>query len=468
MAHLDAIFSYIDQNKDTYIKNLSETVAIKSVSADPACRPEIRRMTEWVAERLKKLGTAVNLVELGKYDGLELPPLIFGQLGNDPQKKTILIYGHLDVQPASKDDGWDTEPFVLTEKNGKLFGRGSTDDKGPVLAWLHALEAYKATGTEIPVNLKFVFEGMEESGSEGLDEQLYKEKEGFLKGIDFVCISDNYWLGTKKPCLTYGLRGIAYFFIEVSCSDKDLHSGVFGGSVHEAMPDLIYLLNTLVDNKGKILVPGIMDTVQPLTSEEAALYDSVEFDSEEYQNSIGCQRLLHDNKAKTLMHRWRYPSLSIHGIQGAFYEDGAKTVIPRKVVGKFSMRLVPNQDPESIEKLVVDYLNKKFKERNSPNKFRAFMFHGGKPWMSDPKHPHYQAGVKAMKKVFGVEPDMTREGGSIPVTLTFQEVTQKNVMLLPIGAADDGAHSQNEKIDIYNYIEGTKVLAAYIHEASQI
>lgn len=153
-------------------------------------------------------------------------------MGNDPKKKTVCIYGHLDVQPALKEDGWDTEPFVLTEKNGKMYGRGSSDDKGPVLCWIHALEAFKAIGEEFPVNLKFVFEGMEESGSEGLDDLLYAEQDKFLKGVDYVCISDNYWLGTDKPCITYGLRGICYFFAEVTCAEKDLHSGVFGGTVY--------------------------------------------------------------------------------------------------------------------------------------------------------------------------------------------------------------------------------------------
>jgi len=321
---------------------------------------------------------------------------------------------------------------------------------------------------EIPINIKFCFEGMEESGSEGLDDLLRREKDKFLKGVDYVCISDNYWLGTKKPCLTYGLRGICYFFVEVECACKDLHSGVFGGSVHEAMTDLIQLLATLVDNKGNIKVPGIMDDVEQVKSNESEIYDKIDFDIKEYQASIGSKGLIHaGDKEKTLMHRWRFPSLSIHGIQGAFYEEGGKTVIPSKVVGKFSIRIVPNQCPQRVADQVVKYLNDQFKELNSPNAFKAYMTHGGKAWMSDPCHPHYVAGSKAMQTVFGVEPDLTREGGSIPVTLTLQEVTGKNVLLLPMGAADDGAHSQNEKIDVRNYIEGTKVMIAYLHEVSQ-
>lgn len=242
------IFSYIDDHKTEYINNLREAVAIKSVSAWPDHRDEIIKMMKWAETRLKDLGVTTELADIGKQtllDGSEipLPPVLLGTLGSDPQKKTVLLYGHLDVQPALKEDGWDTEPFTLVQKDEKLFGRGSTDDKGPVLGWLHALQAYKAIGADIPVNLKviliiisrfyfnlllliifrlkLVFEGMEESGSEGLDDLLWARKETFLQGVDYVCISDNYWLGTTKPCITYGLRGICYFSLEVTCAAMD-------------------------------------------------------------------------------------------------------------------------------------------------------------------------------------------------------------------------------------------------------
>ncbi|KOX71868.1 Cytosolic non-specific dipeptidase [Melipona quadrifasciata] len=226
---LKHLFSYIDDHKTEYINNLKEAVAIKSVSAWPDHRNEIIKMMKWVEVRLKNLG------------------------------------------PALKEDGWDTEPFTLVEKNGKLFGRGSTDDKGPVLCWIHALQAYKAIGIDIPVNLK----GMEESGSEGLDELLWIRKDTFFQDVDYVCISDNYWLGTKKPCITYGLRGICYFQVEVTCAIKDLHSGTFGGTLHEAMADLIYLLNTLVDVNGKILIDGIYDTVVEILKKEIKYYNLI-------------------------------------------------------------------------------------------------------------------------------------------------------------------------------------------------
>ncbi|XP_076735533.1 cytosolic non-specific dipeptidase isoform X2 [Maylandia zebra] len=350
--------------------------------------------------------------------------------------------------------------------SGKLYGRGSTDDKGPVLAWFNCIEAYQKIGKDLPINIKFCFEGMEESESEGLDDLVFSRKDTFFKDVDYVCISDNYWLGKSKPCITYGLRGICYFFIEVECAEKDLHSGVFGGSVHEAMTDLIALMGSLVDKRGKILVPGIYDSVAPLTAEEQKLYEKIDFDLDEYCKDVGVDQLLHDTKEQILMHRWRYPSLSLHGIEGAFSEAGAKTVIPRKVIGKFSIRLVPDMDPKVVKKQVIDHLQKRFAELGTPNKLKVTGDSGAKAWVSDFNHPHYMAGRKAIKTVFGVEPDLTREGGSIPVTLTFQEATGRNVMLLPIGSSDDGAHSQNEKINRSNYIQGVKLLGAYFHEVS--
>ncbi|XP_052699358.1 cytosolic non-specific dipeptidase-like isoform X1 [Crassostrea angulata] len=468
------LFKHIDENQEKYIKRLADTVAIKSVSAWPESRTDILTMQEWVKAEFGKFGAKTELVDVGTQtlsDGsvIPLPPILLGTLGNDPQKKTLLVYGHMDVQPALKDDGWDSEPFILTERDGKLYGRGSTDDKGPVLAWLNCIEAMQEIGMEIPVNLKFIIEGMEESGSEGLDDLVFSLKDTFLKGVDYVCISDNYWLGKKKPCLTYGLRGICYFFVEVESSTKDLHSGLFGGSIYEGMADLIALLDTLVDNKGRILIPGIYDSVAKLTEEEKKLYEPIDFDLEEYKKDVGVTALIHDKKEDILMHRWRYPSLSIHGIEGAFSESGSKTVIPRKVIGKFSVRLVPDQQPEEIRRLVTQHLQQKFKERNSPNKLRiSIEGEGGKPWVSDFNDSNYIAGRNAMTTVFGVEPDLTREGGSIPVTLTLQDATGKSVLLLPIGASDDGAHSQNEKIDRINYINSSKVMGAYMMELAKL
>ncbi|KAL0280189.1 UNVERIFIED_CONTAM: hypothetical protein PYX00_001562 [Menopon gallinae] len=471
---LSELFKYIDSHSTDFINNLRDAVAIKSVSAWPAQRGEVVKMVNWMKGKLESLGVKCELRDIGTqklHDNtvIPLPPVLLGTLGEDKSKKTVLVYGHLDVQPALKSDGWDTEPFELVEKDGKLYGRGATDDKGPVLGWLNALQAYRGINAEIPVNLKFVFEGMEESGSEGLDELVMSEQNKFLKDVDYVVISDNYWLGTDHPCLTYGLRGVCYFFIEVECAKKDLHSGIYGGCVYEAMPDLIYLMNSLTDNKGQILIEGLMDDVAAVTEAEKSIMQNIKFDVTSFRQEVGTSLLRHDEvKTDLLMNRWRYPSLSLHGIEGAFSEPGAKTVIPSKVIGKFSIRIVPNQTVERVEQVVTEYVKKMWANRRSPNKMNVYMGHGGKHWLSNPFHDNFKAGAKATEHVYKVSPDLTREGGSIPVTLTFEEATKKSVLLLPMGAADDGAHSQNEKINKRNYIEGTKLLGAYLYEVGQL
>lgn len=400
---------------------------------------------------------------------IPFPPIILANIGNDKSKKTVCIYGHYDVQPASLEDGWDTPPFELTEKDGKLYGRGSTDDKGPVIGWLLAVQFFQENNIDIPCNLKFCFEGMEESDSEGLESVVKQEANKFFGDVDYFCISDNYWLGTKKPCLTYGIRGISCFEMEIIGTKTDLHSGVYGGSVHEPMTDLIALLSKLVNpNDGKILIPGIYDDVEVLTESEDSLYNDIVFDTDEFKESIGASKLLHESKEEVLKHRWRYPSLSIHGIEGAYSDSGFKTVIPARVIGKFSIRLVPNMTPEKVESLVCSYLNEEFKKLGSGNKFSIKMTSSGKTWKGDPNHPNFIAGRNATLKVWNEEPNFIREGGSIPIVITFEEETGKKVILLPMGCGDDGAHGQNEKINVINYINGIKLFVAYMYEISKL
>ncbi|CAI4223857.1 unnamed protein product [Auanema sp. JU1783] len=460
---LDAVFKHIDECKDVYIQRLADAVAIQSVSADDKKRDECVKMVSWTENLLRKIGATTEIVPLSVegHNDPPLPPVLLGVLGNDPNKKTLVVYGHLDVQPAKKSDGWSTDPFVLTEVGGKLFGRGSTDDKGPVLGWINAIETMQILGMEIPINIKFVFECMEESGSIGLEEMLF-ERQSFLKNVEYVCISDNYWLGTTKPCLTYGLRGISYFTAKVSHPATDLHSGLHGGLVHEPMDDLLWILNQ-VSKDGKPNFPGLNEMVAPVTPEEEDMYKNIDFSVDSYQKSTSAN-IRQKDKTDLLMNRWRYPSISVHGIEGAFSDAGAKTVIPSSVIGKFSIRTVPNMTPEKVETLVVDHLNTLWKQRNSPNDFKGVAFHSGKSWLTDPKGANFQAAAKAIKTVYGVDPDYTREGGSIPITITFQELSGVPVLLLPMGAADDNPHAQNEKIDVRNYVEGIKLLAAYIFE----
>ncbi len=426
-------------------------------------------MSELLVSELKALGAHVESRPLGPQPGkphLQLPPVIVARQGSSQNKRTILVYGHYDVQPALKEDGWATEPFSLTvDEKGRMYGRGSTDDKGPVLGWLNVLQAHKEAGIELPVNLLMCFEGMEESGIEGLDEFIQQEAKpgGFFEEADAVCISDNYWLGTEKPCLTYGLRGCNYYSVEISGPGQDLHSGVFGGTAQEPMTDLVRILSKLVDTNGKIQIPGIDDMVAPMTDDEKRLYGDISYTMDNLYESLGSKTGIHASKEETLMARWRYPSLSVHGIEGAFSAPGGKTVIPAKVTGKFSIRTVPDMVSEKVDAAVFSYINSEFQNLHSKNSLNVFLQHAGPWWVASPRHWNFTAASRAVEQVFGVKPDLTREGGSIPVTITFEQATGKNVLLLPMGSSTDAAHSINEKLDRGNYIEGTKLLGAYLH-----
>lgn len=470
--NLKPIFAKIEELKPQFIERLSKAVSIKSVSGDELLRPEVFKMADFLKTELTNLGAQdIQMKQLGKQPPpvadpeLELPPVVLSRFGSDPKKKTVLIYGHYDVQPAELEDGWESDPFklVVKENEDKLIGRGSTDDKGPVMGWLNVIQAHKELNLELPVNLVTCFEGMEESGSLGLDKLIAEESSAYFKNVDAVCISDNYWLGTKKPVLTYGLRGVNYYQISVKGPGADLHSGMFGGVIHEPMTDLVYVLSKLVDVKGKILIPGIDEMVAPLTEKESKLYDDIDFDVQEFNKAAGSDTCIFDNKQEILMHRWRYPSLSIHGIEGAFSGTGAKTVIPSNVIGKFSIRTVPDILSGKLDQLVIDYINAEFKKLGSKNTCVAELLHDGDYWVSDPFNESFTAASKATELVWNVKPDLTREGGSIPISLTFEKELKTSVLLLPMGRGDDGAHSINEKVNLSNYLQGTKTLGAYLH-----
>uniref|UniRef100_A0A3B3DY28 Carnosine dipeptidase 1 n=1 Tax=Oryzias melastigma TaxID=30732 RepID=A0A3B3DY28_ORYME len=445
---------YIDEHQEDYVEALRDWVAVESDSSNVLRRSELHRMMEMVAQKLQQMGGSVESVDIGEQElpdkqRLALPKVVTAQFGTDPTKHTLCVYGHVDVQPAKLEDGWATDPFNLTEINGNLYGRGASDNKAPVLAWMHAVEAYQKLSLELPVNVKFVIEGMEETGSNGLEAMILAQKDSFFSDVDYIVVSDCGWL-SRRPAITYGTRGNCYFLAEVRGPKQDLHSGVYGGTVIEPMIDLIGILDTLISPSGKILVPGIREAVAPLSDDEWRMYQDIEFDVDDYKNKIGVSKLMYNNKVDLLAHKWRYPTVSIHGIEGAFSDPGTKTVIPSKVCAKFSIRQVPNMDPAVVEKKVSEHLHSVFAKRHSPNTLTVSMVIGAKPWLADIQHPLYEAGKAAVKRVFSVDPDLIREGGTIPISRTFQDVTGKSIIMMPIGGFDDGLHSQNEKISRFD------------------
>ncbi|KAJ9588321.1 hypothetical protein L9F63_018319 [Diploptera punctata] len=374
----------------------------------------------------------------------------------------------MDVVPP--EEGWETDPFNLVEKDGKLYGRGAVDNKGPMMCWINAIEAYQATKTELPVNIKFIIEGMHEVGSEGLGRLMLTKKKTFLKDIDFVCINDTSWAGMKKPSVSYGTRGLLYFSVSVEGLSKDLHSGEYGGAVVEPLADLIFLMNSLQDHNGRIQVPRIHDDVLQVTPEEERVYKSVTLDVEEMRREVGANKLAHkEDKVRLLMHRWRFPSISYHGIEGAYSGPGGKSIIPAKVVGKFSVRLVQHMQTERATMKITEHLEKAFKLRKSPNRLDIQVLTSTSPWSENPMTPHYTAARKAIKHAYQIEPDLVREGSTLPICNLMHEMTEgKSILLLPLATRADGVHASNEKMDLKRYILGVKVIAGYIYELSLV
>ncbi|KAI8291799.1 Cys-Gly metallodipeptidase dug1 [Colletotrichum sp. SAR11_57] len=428
-------------------------------------------MSEWIASKMRDLGVEVTLKPLGKQQDkpdLELPPLVLGRYGNDSQKPTVLVYSHYDVQPAALEDGWKYDPWVLTiEENGRLCGRGTSDDKGPLIGWLNMIESFQKAGVEVPANLVFCFEGMEENGSFGLRKALEEEAQNFFKDIDVVCITDVVWVSDEQLSIPQGLRGIIFYLLTITGAERDAHSGGFGGQISEPMTDMVNIMSSLVDSNGKILVPGIYDTVQAVTKEEYDSYNKLNISDDSFLGGTGA-RSLHKTQADALIARWKKPSLSLHRIENATPGAGAVTSIPAKLVGKFSIRTVPNMKSQDIDKLVQKHIREKFESLGSKNELDINCADQSDWFYESADHWNYQAAIQATQNVWGVDPVLTCEGGSIPIALDFKQILQKNVLLLPVGRPTDGAHTINEKLDKNNYINAIKLYGSYLQEAQKL
>jgi len=450
---------------DTIKDFLKQLVAFESVSSDKSKAEISRKTAEFIKFNLETIGVHVQLIENEKEGN---NPLIFGKLGENPRKKTMLFYSHYDVQPAKIEDGWDTDPFTLIEKeDGYLYGRGVNDDKGPIAATFFAIKELLEDNEVLPVNIRFLYEGEEESSSGGFEETVTKYK-SFLGKIDGILVLDSSWFTDQKPSIDYGARGIAYMGIEISGPNQDQHSGLVGGSIREPMTDLIFLLSKLSDLKGKVLIEGFYDKVKLVTEEEKSLYDNLAFSLKEYKKSIGVDRVLIEDPVQTMMNMWRNPSITIHGIQGAFSEPGTKTVVPGTVIGKISMRLVPDQDPTEIADLFTHYVKKEFNKTNSPNKLKITAMGVGDWWYGNVENYIYKAGAAAIKEYWKIYPDFTRSGGSIPIIPFMEKALNAPAMILGVGQTSDGAHSQNEHLRLKNLIGGKEVIQIMLKNISKV
>lgn len=450
---MSAAAAFIRENRERHLEELKEILRIPSISTDPERAGDVKRAAEWIRNRLSKAGC--TKVEIHPTKG---HPVVYGEWLGAPGKPTVLVYGHYDVQPVDPIELWKTPPFEPTIADGRIFARGSADDKGQLIIHVNALEAHLETSGTCPVNMKFVIEGEEEIGSPNLVPFLEAHKND-LK-CDAVVVSDTAMFAKGVPSICHGLRGLTYFQVDVRGTDRDLHSGSYGGAVVNPAWALVEMLGKLKDAKGKIKVPGFYDKVRKLTAAERKAFKKLPHTDAKFKKSIGAPDLFGEAGFTTIERIWARPTLEINGIWGGFTGEGAKTVIPAEAHAKFSCRLVPNQTPKEIEKKVLAYMKKIAPKTVKVN---VRHLHGGEAWLAETDHPALQAAGRAVKKAFGKAPIFTREGGSIPVVASFDTMLRVPAVMMGIGLHDDNLHAPNEKIDLDQFFKGNEA-AAYLLE----
>jgi acetylornithine deacetylase/succinyl-diaminopimelate desuccinylase-like protein len=455
---MDDVLKYIDGSRRKFVDELITWCKIPSISSDPAHDEDVRKNAEHLAADFKRLG-AQN-VAIWPTKG---HPAVFGEWMHAPGKPTLLVYGHHDVQPVDPLNEWISPPFEPAMREGRLWGRGTIDDKGQVYIHVKAIEAFVKTVGKLPINLKFIVEGEEEVGSMNLDGLLRDHAKELA--ADFVCVSDTAMFGRGIPSLCVGLRGLMYLELFVDGPAMDLHSGSFGGGVMNPVNVIAKMIAKLHDDEGRILVPGFYDEVAAMSDVERKEIASLPFDEKEWLRSTGCPTTYGEKGYSTLERIWARPTLDCCGIHGGFVGEGAKTIIPARASAKISCRIVPHQEPEVIEKKVGDYL----KSIAPPGvRVRVEYLHGGRPYLAPTDHPVYEVAKRAFTKAFGKPTIFMREGGSIPFVRTIADAMGKPCLLMGFGQPDENAHAPNEWLDLENYHLGIKSAAFLYDELAKL
>ena len=450
---MDPIIDYINVQRDRYVEELKTYLAIPSVSALPQHADDVRRCAEWTSEELKRIGLQnVRLVDTPGF------PVVYGDWMGAEGAPTILFYGHYDVQPVDPLDKWISPPFEGTVRDGEIYARGAADDKGQIFMHFKAIEAHLKQRGSLPCNIRVIIEGEEEVGSDHLDAFIREHKSELA--ADVVVISDSPMLERGVPSICYGLRGIAYFQIDLKGTSSDLHSGSFGGAVANPAFVLAQVLAQMKDRGGRIRIPGFYDDVREPRPEEREQFKRLPFNETKYRKDIGAPKLFGESGYTTLERVWARPTFEVNGLLSGFTGEGSKTVIPATAMAKVSMRLVPDQDPGKIASLFETYLRK-----ITPKTVELSMIRmqGGKPWMTEFDNPFVQAAARAVERGFGRTPVFNREGGSIPVVSTFQEELNVPSVLFGVGLPDENAHAPNEKLDLSNFHNGV-IASACLYE----
>lgn len=450
---MENVQQYLNDNADRFVEELCQFLRIQSVSADSAFQPQMRQAAEFVRDQFSGIGLDTEIIET------EGHPIVYASWTKAEGAPTALVYGHYDVQPPDPLDQWISPPFEPTIRNGCLFARGATDDKGQLFTHIKSVEAWLKTTGKLPVNVKFVIEGEEEVGSENLDRFL--EDNAQRVACDIAVISDTSQYAPNMPAITYGLRGGIFGEFTVSGPNQDLHSGIYGGAIANPANEAARLVSLLINDAGKILIPGFYDDVVELTAEERQQFAALPFDETQFLSNIGMQAVWGDPEFSTTERRWARPSVDINGIVSGYTGEGPKSIIPANATVKWSSRLVPNQDPTRIVNALQDYLRGNL----ATGLTLEFTVWGtGAGIVCNTSSPYMNAARSAIETAFGVAPVMIREGGSIPVVATFRDVLSVDTLLLGWGQNTDNLHSPNEHFSVQDFHRGTHASACLWNE----
>jgi acetylornithine deacetylase/succinyl-diaminopimelate desuccinylase-like protein len=442
---------YLGKNKDRFLQELLDLLRIPSVSARTENKADMVKCAEAVKQRLLEAGA--DMAEIIPTDG---HPIVYGEKITDPKLPTVLVYGHYDVQPADPLELWKSGPFEPEIRDGKIYARGSCDDKGQFYMHVKALEMMVKSNT-LPTNIKFCIEGEEEVGSPNLGKFLASNREQ-LKS-DVILISDTSMISMENPSIDTGVRGLSYIEVEVTGPNRDLHSGVYGGAVANPITILAKMIASCHDGNNHITIPGFYDDVVEATPEERKKLAAAPFSEEAYRKDLGVDALWGENGYTTNERTGIRPTLELNGIWGGYTGEGSKTVLPSKATAKISARLVPNQNSHRITELLMAHFKK---IAPAGVTVKVTEHHGGEPYMTPIDSVAYKAAAAAIKKTFGKEPIPVRGGGSIPICALFEKELGVKIVFMGFGLDSDNLHSPNEKFDLFNFYKGIETIP-YFH-----
>lgn len=447
--------AFTDMN-DRYLGELLEFLQFPSISTQVEHAKDMISCAEWLRAKFRKMGLDACSVPTSGH------PIVLAKTARDPGKRTVLIYGHYDVQPAEPLNLWTTPPFDPQIRDGRIFARGATDNKGQIFAHILGVEETLASGP-LPVNVIFLIEGEEEIGSESLGPFLASHREELA--CDVIAISDTNMAADGYPTLSYALRGIATMEVRVLGPSHDLHSGVYGGAVANPATVAARLVASLHDSEGRVAIKGFYDAVQPLASWEREAAAEAPMKDEDILEQTGVRELTGESDYTAIERIGARPTAEINGIGGGYQGEGSKTVIPAEAFFKISFRLVPNQKPDEIILLAERHF-----ERHCPPGIRIEMTrgHGGDPYYYDPNGSDGAAAQRALREVFGNKPALTREGGSIPILTEFKNILGRDALLLALASPDCRAHAPDENFPIANFLTGIRLNRALLSELAAV